>query len=199
MAVEQKSTDLAALIGSRICHDLISPIGAISNGLELLTMSGGPTGPEIDLITDSAGNAGARIGFFRVAFGAAAAQMMSRKEISAILSTMTVGTRLNVAWLPEEPQARREVRLAFLALLCCESALPYGGDITITNDGGWIIQGRAGNTSVDETVWAGLQSGSDPAEVTPATVQFALLPILAQEDGYDLGVTLAEGSVTIRF
>lgn len=56
--------ELAELVGSRICHDLISPIGAIANGLELLTMSGTSSGAEMDLIADSAGDAGARIGFF---------------------------------------------------------------------------------------------------------------------------------------
>jgi len=59
------------LIGSRICHDLISPLGAIGNGVELLTMSGTSTAPEISLIAESVENANARIRFFRIAFGAA--------------------------------------------------------------------------------------------------------------------------------
>ena len=47
----QSNVSLSALIGSRICHDLISPIGAINNGLELLDMSGGAPGPEASLTT----------------------------------------------------------------------------------------------------------------------------------------------------
>ena len=43
--------DIAALIGSRVCHDLISPIGAIGNGVQLLAISGGAAGAEMDLIT----------------------------------------------------------------------------------------------------------------------------------------------------
>ena len=77
--------DLAALIGSRICHDLISPIGAIGNGLELLSMSGAG-GPEVALISDSVANANARIRFFRIAFGhASPEQGTSRSEILSIL------------------------------------------------------------------------------------------------------------------
>ena len=53
-------TDLAALLGSRICHDLISPIGAIGNGLELLMMDPGTHGPEMSLISESVGHANAR-------------------------------------------------------------------------------------------------------------------------------------------
>ena len=61
---------LATLIGSRICHDLISPIGAIKNGLELLHLSSKTSsGPEICLIEESSNNAISRINFFRIAFG----------------------------------------------------------------------------------------------------------------------------------
>ena len=60
---------LAQLVGSRICHDLISPVGAIGNGLELLAMAGGRTMPggsaELELISDSVVQANARIRFFR--------------------------------------------------------------------------------------------------------------------------------------
>ena len=53
--------DLTALLGSRICHDLISPIGAISNGVELLLMDNVAKGPEMTLIAESVANANARI------------------------------------------------------------------------------------------------------------------------------------------
>ena len=61
---------LATLIGSRICHDLASPIGAVKNGLELLHLSSeNSTGPEICLIEESSDNAIGRVNFFRIAFG----------------------------------------------------------------------------------------------------------------------------------
>ena len=68
--MDQHIDNLAALIGSRICHDLISPIGAVTNGLELMSMAGG-TGPELELVNESAANANARIRLFRLAFGQA--------------------------------------------------------------------------------------------------------------------------------
>lgn len=64
-----QTIDLSALIGSRICHDLISPISAIGNGVELMELSGIERTPEIDLIAQSVENANARIRFFRIAFG----------------------------------------------------------------------------------------------------------------------------------
>ena len=51
------SLDIPGLLGARLCHDLISPVGAISNGLELLQLSGDLNGPERDLIADSAASA----------------------------------------------------------------------------------------------------------------------------------------------
>ncbi len=65
--------DLAALVGSRICHDLISPIGAIGNGVELVLLDAAVGGPEVTLIADSVSHANARIRFFRIAFGATGA------------------------------------------------------------------------------------------------------------------------------
>ena len=93
-------TQLASLIASRICHDLISPVGAISNGLELVSLGGGMNqGPELDLITESVENANARIRFFRIAFGAAQSDAnVSSAEVCAILDGITRGGRLNVHW-----------------------------------------------------------------------------------------------------
>jgi histidine phosphotransferase ChpT len=74
--------DLAALIGSRICHDLISPIGAIGNGVELLMLDGAGHGPEMALIAQSVTHANARIRFFRVAYGIASTdQRIARTEV----------------------------------------------------------------------------------------------------------------------
>ena len=62
--------DLAALLCSRVCHDIISPVGAINNGLELLD-EGGADEDAMKLIRQSARNASARLQFARIAFGAA--------------------------------------------------------------------------------------------------------------------------------
>ena len=90
--------NLAELIGSRICHDLISPIGAITNGLELLDMVGGTQGPEMDLISGSVGSAGARIRFFRVAFGSASDQPLGRTEVAELLKDVERAGRVRVNW-----------------------------------------------------------------------------------------------------
>ncbi|MCA0873340.1 histidine phosphotransferase [Seohaeicola saemankumensis] len=178
---------LASLIGSRICHDLISPIGAITNGLELLDMTGAVHGPEMELIADSVGNAGARIRFFRIAYGAAGDQTLGQQEINAVLRDIGRGSRTRVTWLPESYLPRAEVRLAFLAVQCCETALPYGGLIEVACEEGengsraWAIRAKGEKLNIDDTLWQALNAPDCADQITPAQVQFALLPVLAAD------------------
>lgn len=196
----QSNVNLAALIGSRICHDLISPIGAINNGLELLGMSGNAPGPELDLIQESVGNASARIRFFRIAFGAAGEQMMGRAEVVAILKDLMEGARLDVAWGPMDPQPRASVRMAFLALQCMENAMPYGGRIEISQDNDqWLLFGRAEKLNIDEDIWSILTTKEPLGDLRPAQVQFALLPLIAADLGRRISTEIEEKVVKLRF
>ncbi len=197
----QSNVNLATLIGSRICHDLISPIGAINNGLELLSMTPDtPTGPEMDLIGESVGNASARIRFFRIAFGAAGHQMVGRTEITSILRDLYEGSRLNVAWMPEEPQPRAAVRLSFLAILCLETAMPYGGRVEVSEtDGNWALTGAADKLNVDAALWSFLVNQQSETSLQPSNVQFALLPRAAVDDGRRITSQSDDTTITINF
>ncbi|MDW4496545.1 histidine phosphotransferase family protein [Sulfitobacter sp. D35] len=196
----QSNISLAALIGSRICHDLISPIGAINNGLELLGMSGGTPGPEMELIQESVGNASARIRFFRIAFGHAGEQMMGRSEVISILNAVMQGGRLKVAWGPLDPQPRCDVRMVFLALQCLENAMPYGGRIEIVESrGAWQLHGRADKLNIDDTLWSILATRDLGAVLQPAQVQFALLPMLALETGRRVVTEISETELRLGF
>ena len=193
--------NLAALIGSRICHDLISPIGAITNGLELMQMSGAALTPELALVSDSVENANARIRFFRVAYGMASEQqMMGRAEIVSILKAMAQGARVSFHWGPLEDLPRVEVRLAFLALQCLETAMPYGGRISLTREGGlWAISGSADKLRQTPDLWEALETPGTGIEVSPSEVQFALLPILLQEAGRRTSLRITEHDILLRY
>jgi len=195
------ANDLTALLGSRICHDLISPIGAISNGVELLQMAGDANGPEIELISESVCNANARIRFFRVAFGAASpGQMIGASEIKSILDDMTRGSRLNIDWRAAGEQLRQEVKLAFLMLQCLETAMPWGGQITVSCDSGiWGISGTSDRTKIDQALWNTLSSADQQTEIGAAEVQFLLLPMLLSASGRELLLDISETGVVARF
>lgn len=193
--------DIPALIGSRICHDLISPLGAIGNGLELVGLAGFADAPEMALISESVDAAKSRVRFFRVAFGGASAdQRMGRAEVVSILGGAARGGRLSYVWdiVPDQP--RNEVRIAFLALLCLETALPYGGDIHITNDAGrWTLSAEADRTKVDPQLWEALSSPRHRAQITAATVQFLMVPDVVSDAGRTLTVAIEPRRITLRF
>jgi histidine phosphotransferase ChpT len=199
--LRHSTNNLAALIGSRICHDLISPIGAITNGLELMQMSGAALTPEVSLISDSVENANARIRFFRVAYGMASeSQTMGRAEVVSILKAVAQGARVSFHWGPLEDLPRTEVRLAFLAMQCFETAMPYGGRITLTREGGlWAISGAADKLRQTPELWAGLDGTGNAVDVSPAEVQFALLPVLLDEAGRSISLRITENDILMRF
>ncbi len=191
---------LAALIGSRICHDLISPVGAIQNGIELLAMEG-RKGPEMTLIEDSVLNASARIRFMRVAFGmAGTGQRFGRAEVVSILDDMARAGRLRYDWSVDGDAPRSAVQEAFLAILCLESGMPRGGTISVTHSAkGWQISGPADPMRPDPDLWEILagQPVNAPT-ILPAHVQFAMLPLLLNDRGATADVSAEEGMVHIR-
>ncbi|MGH1329569.1 MAG: histidine phosphotransferase family protein [Paracoccaceae bacterium] len=193
--------DLTALLGSRICHDLISPLGAISNGVELLAMSGMGNSPEMALIAESVTNANARIRFFRVAFGAAAeGQMISAREIRDILHGMTAGSRFEVEWLIDEDTPRREAKLALLVIQCFETAMPWGGKVSVLRDGEtWTMSGVADRTKIEPDLWEVLSNPMSAHDVSAAQIQFLLAPLSAAEMGRKLTVLTSEQGATFRF
>ena len=192
---------LATLVGSRLCHDLISPIGAIQNGLELLALSGGDaSGPEMELIHESCGNATARIRFFRVAFGSAGStQMMGRREVLSIFESLLKDSRTSVDWQIEADLPRAEVQLAFLAFLCCESALPQGGRVRFDRDAaGWSVGAEGPRLKVEQPLWDHLNGAAPLANPTPDRVHFVLLAVLAEDRDQKLLARLRDETLSIK-
>lgn len=194
-------SDLHGLIGSRICHDLISPLGAIGNGVELLTMSGITDMPEIALISESIENANARIRFFRIAFGSASeGARIGIAELKSILQDLYRGNRISVDWHVSEDVSRQSAKLVCLVILCLESALPYGGRISISRTGDrWHVTGSADRLKFDPALWDQIDSQSAPNDIAPSEVQFAMIGPTAREQGKLLQVQRSNESIAISF
>jgi histidine phosphotransferase ChpT len=199
---EDDPAALAALVGSRICHDLISPIGAIGNGVELLALETRAGSPEVMLIADSVAQADARVRFFRIAFGAASpGQRIAQGEVQRVLADVTRGGKVRIGWQSPGDLARAEVRMAFLAVMACESALPFGGRIEVALTGGaWQVTGEGARLRLDPPLWSRLgaprAAGPLPA---PAHVHFALLPIAVTAGGRALAVETTPTTVRLAF
>lgn len=193
-------TDFTALVASRICHDLISPIGAIGNGLELLELTRDTNGPEMALISDSVGNANARIRFFRIAFGVSGAgQSLAHVEIDKTVQDYVHGGRISVTWHPDQPISRTTLKVIFLSILCVENALAYGGKIDVRFDNHvWSISTQAARLSLVPEVWQPLQNGTLIEDITPSQLEFSLLPKIAREAEIGVVTTTETDRVTIE-
>ena len=126
--------DLAALLCSRVCHDIISPVGAINNGLELLD-EGGAADDAMDLIRSSAHNASVRLKFARLAFGASGsvgASIDTGEAEKVVLDFAGADGKTTVSWQgPRAIVAKNKVKLLLNLFLVACGAIPRGGAITI--------------------------------------------------------------------
>ncbi|WOS62186.1 histidine phosphotransferase ChpT [Sinorhizobium fredii] len=127
--------DLAALLCSRVCHDIISPVGAINNGLELLD-EGGADADAMDLIRTSALNASVRLKFARLAFGASGsvgASIDTGEAEKAAKDFAAAEKKTEVNWGgPRAIIAKNRVKLLLNLFLIAYGAIPRGGSIDIT-------------------------------------------------------------------
>ncbi|OSP56368.1 histidine phosphotransferase family protein [Pseudoruegeria sp. SK021] len=199
--MNQIPRDLVALLGSRICHDLISPIGAIGNGLELMEMSRSAEGPEMDLIKASLLNAQARIRFFRISYGATGdGQAIGSREVKSILQDFTIGGRVRIDWQTEGEVHRDDTKLVFLLLQCLDTAMPYGGDVRITrSDRSWTLSAQAKKLKALPELWSHLDGDPKPGPITPAQVQFALAPQQAAAMQRKLFVRVTDTEINLQF
>jgi histidine phosphotransferase ChpT len=189
--------ELAALLCSRVCHDLISPVGAIVNGLEVLDDNPKPEDREfaLDLIRKSARTASARLQFCRLAFGAAGssgaqidlgdAQTMARGHIE--------DGKITISWnLPRLLLPKNRVKLLLNMLVIAQQTIPRGGTLTVdpVGDGetmSFRVTAAGLNARVPQNI-VSLLSASSASTVDAHAVQPYYTRLLAQACG--LTVTL---------
>lgn len=190
--------DTTALVSSRICHDLISPVGAISNGIELLSEISGQT-PELQLISESVESAKSKLQFFRVCFGQSNAEsVIGKNEIHSICDAMFSSSRMSFYLHMKEDHETRDVcRLLFLLLLCAETTLPIGGELNLIQEqSAWTIT-TSGKRIQRNSVWDIFMENACKETVAPAQVQFAIAKDQISNSGQELLTEFTENSVTI--
>ena len=128
--------EFAALLVSRVCHDLVGPLGAVVNGMEVLEDERDPTmrADAIKLVTMSAEQALARIQFMRIAFGAAgsAGAELDLGEIGRLTSGLLQGGKVQLAWNAQRLYWPKDwAKLLMNATLLAADCLPRGGVVTV--------------------------------------------------------------------
>ena len=141
-AVTLDALDLSALLCSRVCHDVISPVGAIVNGLEVLEDDQDESMREfaLDLIRKSARHASARLQFARIAFGAAgsAGASIDLADAEKVSRGMFSDEKTQLSWsAPVALYPKNKVKLLLNLVMIATGAIPRGGllDVTVTGDG----------------------------------------------------------------
>jgi histidine phosphotransferase ChpT len=197
--------ELAALLCSRVCHDLISPVGAIVNGLEVLDDNPKPEDRDfaLDLIRKSAKTASARLQFCRLAFGAAGsagaqidlgdAQNMARGHIE--------DGKITIAWnLPRVLLPKNRVKLLLNMMVIAQQTIPRGGTLTVDPVGeGEVLSFRVTanglNARLPQNI-ADILSSERPPASDAHSVQPYYTRLLAQSCGLKVSL-VPEGEAVV--
>jgi histidine phosphotransferase ChpT len=200
------SLDLASLLCSRICHDLISPTGAIVNGLEVLDEGGDAETKTfaMDLIRKSARTASARLQFCRIAFGAggSAGAQIDTGDAETMARGFIEDDKVKLTWnLPRALLPKNRVKLLLNMLVVAGGTIPRGGKLTLDPVGsgetvGFRITATGLNARIPQAVPGLLEGQPENGTVDAHAIQPFYTGLLARACG--LGVELAvEGDAVI--
>ena len=198
------SLDLASLLCSRLCHDLLSPVGALSNGLELLAEEKDPEMRKrcMELLEQSARTSADKLKFFRLAYGAAGGfgENISINEPKALVAgnaRITLGWALGAAALPK-PAVKVMLNLAHIAI----DALVRGGTLDIgaeQRDGASEIVVRAAGPKIafDPVIGRALDGQLAATELTSRTAPAHMIQQLAASTGGGLQFALSDDALVM--
>ncbi len=186
--------DFASLIASRLCHDLLSPVGAFANGLELLTDEQDPAMRErcFELLEQSARTSAAKLKFFRLAFGSAGGfgEMVPPGEAKSAIEGIMADRPIELNWMiSDDPLPKPVVKIILNLSLILVDALVRGGrlDIGCEKQGDNIeiaLHAEAERILVDKDVERILAEGETATEMTSRTAPAVLVQaVAAQNDG----------------
>jgi len=207
VAVVLDALDLAALLCSRVCHDLISPAGAIVNGLEVLEEKDSDEETKtfaLDLIKRSARTASARLQFCRLAFGAAgsANAQIDLGNAQAMVRGFIEDDKTRLTWnLPHALLPKNRVKLLLNMLIIAGQTIPRGGTLTVDPLGegetmGFRISASGLNARIPHAVPALLEGISENGSIDAHAVQPFYAGLLARACGLKVNLT-TEGDAII--
>jgi histidine phosphotransferase ChpT len=207
VAVVLDALDLAALLCSRVCHDLISPAGAIVNGLEVLEEKDSDDETKtfaLDLIKRSARTASARLQFCRLAFGAAgsANAQIDLGNAQAMVRGFIEDDKTRLTWnLPHALLPKNRVKLLLNMLIIAGQTIPRGGTLTVDPVGegetmGFRISASGLNARIPHAVPALLEGISENGSIDAHAVQPFYAGLLARACGLKVNLT-TEGDAII--
>jgi histidine phosphotransferase ChpT len=199
--------EFSALMVSRVCHDLVGPLGAVINGLEVLEDERDAEMREdaLRLITSSAGQALARIQFMRVAFGAAgsAGAELDLNEVGRLVQGLLEGGKVKLEWnVPHVYWSKDWAKLLMNATLLGVDCLPRGGLVTVNATDNpqlpsFKITATGLNARISEEAEKSLRGEAQPGALDARAIQPFLTHRLSRTVNAGLEVGLKDGSVEL--
>ena len=203
-----KSHEFASLLCSRLCHDLLSPVGALNNGIELLADEHDPEMRArcLDLLAESARASANKLKFFRLAFGAAGgfADVVDTREARAAIEGLFGGDgRIQLGWMVDEPtMSKAALKVLLNLVLIAGDALVRGGSLDVgaeKNENGLDIVVRAEGSRIvlDPELKKVLTGDMSEDEVAPRAAAAWLAHSLVEEGGGRIQVADGEANMLI--
>jgi len=200
--------ELASLLCSRLCHDMLSPVGALSNGLELLADEKDPEMRQrcFELLEQSAKISADKLKFFRLAFGAAGGfgEQVPVAEARALVDALAGNNaRISVNWaLASETLPKPAVKTLLNFALISLDALVRGGTIAIAaeqrdNASEIVVRAEGAKVAFDPAIGQALDGSLPDGELSSRTAPAAMLAILAAETGGGLQYAVSETALTM--
>ncbi|PNU02975.1 histidine phosphotransferase family protein [Novosphingobium guangzhouense] len=202
------SIELASLLCSRLCHDMLSPVGALTNGLELLADEKDPEMRQrcFELLDQSARISTDKLKFFRLAFGAAGGfgEMVAVSEAKVLVDALVANNpRITLAWaLPSDSLPKAAIKTLLNFALIGLEALPRGGTLEIAaeyrdNHSELVVRAAGPRIAFDRSVGAALEGTLPEGELSSRTAPAAMLYQLAVELSGQLQYVLAEDALVL--
>lgn len=197
---ELEASDLGALLCSKVCHDIISPVGAITNGLELMDedIDGSMREMAMDLVKRSATQASAKLKFARIAFGAAgsAGAEIDTGDAEEVAQGYIAAEKPELEWtIARQFLPKNQVKLVLNLLMLAMNCVPQGGKIVVSMEGNaqnpvfrLICSGR--NARVAESVANMVRGIPLDTTVDAHTVQPYYAGLLARLSGLVVGMKM---------
>ena len=204
LTLDLSASDLAALLCSKVCHDVISPVGALVNALELLD---DPAAGDdaMELVRSSASTASARLQFCRIAFGAAgsAGAAIDTGDARKVAEAYIREERPDLVWEAERMLLpKNKVKLALNMMLIGVAAVPRGGTVTVRIEGGeetpvMTVHATGARVRVPVAFDEMLDGDIPENGIDAYSVQAYYTMVLASEAGMSIERELGENDLTL--